>query len=75
MVHLYPVLIHPFLGIRFSVKFRVMYVVISFQGLHVPKGILLYGPSGVGKTLLVRAVAQYYNVPLITVNGSEVWSK
>jgi transitional endoplasmic reticulum ATPase len=36
-------------------------------------GILLKGPPGVGKTLLVRAVAQECSAKLLTINGPEVY--
>lgn len=40
-------------------------------GARIPKGILLIGPSGVGKTLLARAIAGEANVPFYSVAGSE----
>ncbi len=40
-------------------------------GARIPKGILLVGPSGVGKTLLARAIAGEANVPFYSVAGSE----
>ncbi|MFV2014554.1 MAG: AAA family ATPase, partial [Candidatus Heimdallarchaeota archaeon] len=39
------------------------------------KGILLYGPSGTGKTQLVKAVANKTNVSLISIKGPELLSK
>jgi len=41
------------------------------MGARAPKGVLLVGPSGVGKTLLARAVAGEANVPFYSMAGSE----
>ncbi len=45
-------------------KYRAM-------GARTPKGVLLVGPSGTGKTLLARAVAGEAQVPFISIAGSE----
>jgi transitional endoplasmic reticulum ATPase len=44
-------------------------------GIRPPRGILLYGPPGVGKTLLAKAVATESQANFISVRGPEVLSK
>jgi len=44
-------------------------------GIRPPKGILLAGPPGCGKTLLARAVAREAGVNFLTVKGPELLSK
>ena len=43
----------------------------SSMGARVPKGVLLCGKPGTGKTLIAKAIAGEANVPFINMNGSE----
>lgn len=47
----------------------------SKMGIRPPKGALLYGPSGTGKTLIAKALATESNANIIIVRGPEVLSK
>jgi len=48
-----------------------------FHRLNIdpPKGVLFYGPSGTGKTLMAKAVSQESSANFITINGPEIMSK
>jgi transitional endoplasmic reticulum ATPase len=49
--------------------------IFTSMGIQPPKGILLYGPPGCGKTLLARAVATESEANFISIKGPEIFSK
>jgi len=55
-------------AINDPIKFKKM-------GVKPPKGVLLYGPPGCGKTLLARALAAECGANMILVRGPEILSK
>jgi transitional endoplasmic reticulum ATPase len=44
-------------------------------GIDAPRGLLLYGPPGCGKTLIARAIAQQTDAFFLSVNGPEIIQK
>ncbi|KAL7332587.1 hypothetical protein PS15p_204602 [Mucor circinelloides] len=46
---------------------------INQLGIECPKGVLLYGPPGVGKTFLVSSIARKCNAELFIIQGPEVF--
>jgi transitional endoplasmic reticulum ATPase len=59
-----------------AVEWPLMYPeAFASVGVRPPRGILLYGLPGTGKTLLVRALATESNVNFISVKGPELLSK
>lgn len=42
-------------------------------GIECPKGVLLYGPPGVGKTFLVSSIARKCNARMFVIQGPEVF--
>jgi len=49
--------------------------VFARLGIDAPKGVLLYGPPGCGKTLIARAVAHETDVHFFSISGPEIMQK
>lgn len=59
-------------AVEWPLKFPILF---SKMGYRTPRGILLYGPSGTGKTMLAKAVATESEANFISVKGPELISK
>ena len=59
-------------AVEWPMKYPVLYEKL---GHKMPRGILLHGPSGTGKTLLAKAVATQSEANFVSVRGPELLSK
>ncbi|TLX93684.1 MAG: CDC48 family AAA ATPase [Thaumarchaeota archaeon] len=59
-------------AVEWPMKYPTLY---SKLGYRMPRGILLHGPSGTGKTLLAKAVATESEANFISIKGPELLSK
>ncbi len=59
-------------AVEWPLKYPLLY---ANMGYKIPRGILLHGPSGTGKTLLAKAIATESELNFISVKGPELISK
>ncbi|KAJ3149244.1 hypothetical protein HDU89_003962 [Geranomyces variabilis] len=60
-------------GLMDIITYPLLYPdMIATLGIEPPKGVLLHGPPGVGKTYLVSSVARACGARMVTINGPEV---
>ncbi|KAG0053544.1 hypothetical protein BGZ83_000897 [Gryganskiella cystojenkinii] len=73
-INILPGLEGPLKALLEVVSYPLLYPdLISHLNIECPKGILLHGPPGVGKTLLVSTVAQICSATMITIFGPEIF--
>ena len=60
-------------GVWSRSEFLSIFQTISFQGLDLSKGVLLYGSSGCSKTLLAKAFSQETKCNFIEINCSDIF--
>lgn len=57
--------------LTYPLEFRYLFDRLKVE---CPKGVLLHGPPGVGKTFLVRTLCEKFNGELVSVSGPEIYS-